>query len=117
MTTAFEIDDVVMTYQPSRIVVREAEGIYQQYPGGGYTVTDRPEGRIVEVEWGTEAAREAVLTELRTKRGATYLHEIAFVDPVGTTIRLDVLIPPISFDVIQTEALGAVRLMMREAVA
>lgn len=111
---AFEIDTVVMTAQPSNIKVEEAEGKYTETIDGGYLVSPRSKGALITVTWGVQAAKDAVVSELRTKRGSTYAHVIEFIDVNSVVQTFNVLIPPISYEILLSEHYNRLTLRMRE---
>lgn len=65
----------------------------EQMADGSYTASKRSYGDVIKVTWGLQAAKTAVMAELRSKRNSLVEHTLAFTDPTGTTHTKSVLWP------------------------
>lgn len=91
MTTNVEIDDTILTNQPSGLEMFEAEGGTARATGGGFIGSTRDEGRRIRITWGIGVSVTAAMAELRTARGGTMAHKLEFDDVSGVHHTIQVL--------------------------
>ena len=91
MAVNVEIDDVILTNQPSRIELIPAAALRTQATGGGFIGATRNEGDRIRITWGVDVAITAVMAELRTARGGTVAHKLEFDDPSSVHYTIEIL--------------------------
>ena len=93
----FSIGGTVITYQPSGI--HEIYPDVQVYPtlGGARVIVEPTVGPIIECVWGVDAARAAVISELRTRRSSSGSVSISYIDATGTAIARTVYMPKVPY--------------------
>ncbi len=91
-----QINAVLLTNQPTTVELRPAEAVYVQTAAGNWLANVRDLGALIIVTWGVDAAVQAIVAELETKRGSTYNHTVEWNDAAGAARGpFNVLIPPI----------------------
>lgn len=93
MPLNLEIDNTILTNQPTDVVVVEPEARTQRMANGGYTAAARAKGTKLKVIWGVDVSPTVVMAELRTARGSSIAHQLEWDDVTGTHQTIQVLWP------------------------
>jgi len=83
-SVALEIDNTILTNQPTSIEVFEAPAKTMPMANGGVSAGTRAAGAKIRVTWGIDVSPTAVLAELRAARGGTASHQLEWDDVTGT---------------------------------
>ena len=79
---SFKINDVVLTYQPSRVEVSYESPQAKLTADGSYILVLPSSRRKLRVTWGVEGTQQAVTEELKAKRTAA-LVKVTYDDTDG----------------------------------
>ncbi len=113
--SAVKIDDVLVSPQPSEIDVSPPQGSYSETRGGGFVRTERLRGTIATMRWGRDASPDAILSDLRTKRGSTAIHTLKYTPAEGSGEEtVDIFMDPPRWSTQLPEILGTVEMTFRE---
>lgn len=80
-TPLVKINGTTLTYQPSKILIKNPEGSIDQMEEGNWQGSSNTRGFEVTIEWGPGRALDGVITELRTRRGGLDECTLEFGDP------------------------------------
>lgn len=93
MPLNLEIDNVILTNQPTQIEVQEAEARTTKMANGGYSAALLAKGARVRITWGVDVSPTVVMAELRTARNSLIAHQLEWDDVTGTHHTFQVLWP------------------------
>lgn len=95
---SFKIDNTAMTNPPSHIQIIYPELVSYPGPGLGKIVVQPMTPPTIEVRWGMDAVKRAVVDELITARATKMVHVASWTDETETRFKhRTVAIPPIGY--------------------
>lgn len=94
----FQIDGANLTNQPSHVAVLYPEPADYPLVGKSRIIVIPETPPTIEVRWGMEGARPAIIAELKTARGSDPIHVITWIgEDLATVNQVTVFMPLVPF--------------------